>query len=208
VAVIRRDGRRHAGAGARAGPGEFDRLRHERPGGGRGAAVPRGAAAAWRLESAISAEARAGLASRGPPLDHQHRRLGRLPRHHDRPEDAGPDGGIGSAERWDGGGLVGGGRFSNRWAVHEPVGGSRTAPATSVPGITFGASTGGDTVSPAERFAIRWAVVPWVDGSRSVGGSRTLGRFANRPTTSVSGITFGASPRVDTVTPADRFTIR
>ncbi len=40
VAVVRGHGRRHAAAGARAGPAEPDRLRDEHPGGGRGAAVP------------------------------------------------------------------------------------------------------------------------------------------------------------------------
>ncbi len=68
VAVVRRDGRRHAAAGARAGAAQPDRLRHERAGGRRGGALPpRGAGLA--LESAIGAEARAGLAARGHKRD-------------------------------------------------------------------------------------------------------------------------------------------
>ena len=38
LAGLRRDGGRHAGAGTSAGAGQHDRLRHERPGSGRGAA--------------------------------------------------------------------------------------------------------------------------------------------------------------------------
>ena len=42
LALVRRDGRRHAAAGARAGAAEPDRVRHERPGGGRGGPLPAG----------------------------------------------------------------------------------------------------------------------------------------------------------------------
>ena len=60
------------------------------------------------LESAFSADARAGLTVARPPVDQQHRRVGRLPGDPDRPEDARADGRIGSAQGRDGRGLVDG----------------------------------------------------------------------------------------------------
>ena len=105
VAVVRRDGGRHAGAGARAGAREPDRLRDEHPGSGRSAALPRQRRRPRARVRLLRRRARRPDLAR-PQIDHQHRRVGRLPGDPDRPEDPRADGRIGPAQRRDGRGLV------------------------------------------------------------------------------------------------------
>ena len=84
VALLRRDGRRHAAAGARPGAAQPDRLRHEHPGGGRSAALP-----AHRQRSRARVRHLSGGTVRprpARPLDrHADRSVRRLPGHPVRP---------------------------------------------------------------------------------------------------------------------------
>ena len=98
MAVVWRHGRRHAAAGARAGAAELDRLRHERPGGGRGTAIP---AYGERARARIGDFSGGALRPRhARPSDRQRcRRLRRIPGHPDRSPNRRDDGRFRSKKR-------------------------------------------------------------------------------------------------------------
>ena len=80
VGVVRRDGRRSPGPGARAGGGEPDRLRDEHAGSRRSRACPCTATTALLVESAVPEAARARPHAARSQGDREHRRLRRVTR--------------------------------------------------------------------------------------------------------------------------------